>query len=128
MSVHRHIGADVSPVAAVAEPEIGALQRRVDVECRGIPAVGKFGNLKRGVIRGPAVIQFDLSLRRNLFDNEQKKVSGEFQINIFNLSTERISSIPARPCQICWARAPWKISYSLALGLRERRPGTYSEL
>src|SRR5450759_1029422 len=34
VAVHRHIGADVSPGLAIAEAEVGALQRAVDIECR----------------------------------------------------------------------------------------------
>jgi len=44
MAVHGHLGADIGPVAAVAEVEVGALQRRVDVErCR----VAVLGELDR---------------------------------------------------------------------------------
>ena len=50
-----------------------------------IPAPGTFGNLRRGALRGPAIVQFDLGLRRNLFRSEKQKVSGEFQADFYNL-------------------------------------------
>ena len=41
MRVHRHVRTDVRPVAAVAEREIGALERRVDVERRAVAVFGE---------------------------------------------------------------------------------------
>ena len=49
-----------------------------------IPAPGQFGNIRRGSLHGPSVAQFDLGLRKNLFQTE-KLFSGQFQIDIFNV-------------------------------------------
>jgi hypothetical protein len=48
-----------------------------------IPAPGSFGNLRRGQLRGPASLQFDLSVTRYLFRRES--VMGEFRVDFFNL-------------------------------------------
>jgi hypothetical protein len=50
-----------------------------------IPAPGQFGNLRRGQLRGPAIVQLDLGLRRNIFNSEKSKLSGEFQIDLYNV-------------------------------------------
>lgn len=50
-----------------------------------IPSPGKFGNFKRGSLRGPSVAVFDLGLRRNLFNDESRKISGQFQIDFYNI-------------------------------------------
>lgn len=49
-----------------------------------IPAAGTFGNIRRGQLHGPKIVQFDLGLRRNLFETE-KLFSAQFQIDIFNV-------------------------------------------
>lgn len=50
-----------------------------------IPAPGQLGNAQRGQFRGPAVFQFDLGIRRNFPLPNREKMSGEFQVDIFNL-------------------------------------------
>jgi hypothetical protein len=62
-----------------------------------IPAPGEFGNLKRGVLRGPAVAQLDLSLRKNLYDGESRErnpFSMQFQIDIFNVFNHANFGLP----------------------------------
>jgi hypothetical protein len=49
------------------------------------PPPGTFGNLRRGQVRGPGIVQLDLGIRRNIFYSEQTKISGEFQIDVYNL-------------------------------------------
>ncbi len=49
-----------------------------------IPSPGTFGAIRRGQLHGPKVVQFDLGLRRHLFETE-KLVSAQFQIDIFNV-------------------------------------------
>jgi hypothetical protein len=63
-----------------------------------IPAPGSFGQIRRGQLHGPKIVQLDLGLRRNLFETE-KLVSAQFQIDIFNVFnranfTNPTSSIP----------------------------------
>jgi len=48
-----------------------------------IPAPGAFGNLRRGQLRGPSSVQFDLGVTRYLFDHES--VRGDFRVDIFNI-------------------------------------------
>jgi hypothetical protein len=51
-----------------------------------IPAPGRFGNLKRGQLRGPGTFQLDLALTRRIFDPEKThKVTADFKIEVFNL-------------------------------------------
>jgi hypothetical protein len=50
-----------------------------------VPAPGRLGNLRRGQLRGPSVVQFDLGLRRNLPFVNKEKTLAEFQIDIFNV-------------------------------------------
>jgi hypothetical protein len=49
-----------------------------------IPAAGTFGDLRRGQLHGPKIVQFDFGIRRNLFETE-KRVSAQLQIDIFNV-------------------------------------------
>ena len=66
-----------------------------------MPAPGKFGNLKRGALRGPSVAQLDLSLRKNLFEvgkrnkpEDPRPISAQFQIDIFNVFNHANFAIP----------------------------------
>lgn len=73
-----------------ANPYTGGFADRLflDPAAFAIPAPGQFGNLRRGQLRGPGFIQFDLGLRRNLPLGKlinKETVSGEFQVDIFNL-------------------------------------------
>lgn len=54
-----------------------------------IPAPGKFGNFRRGSLRGLPIIQLDIGLRKNLFDKpvfkNETKVSGQLQVDFYNV-------------------------------------------
>jgi len=68
----------------------------LDPAAFAIPAPGEFGNLKRGELRGPSVAQLDLSVRRNIFDGEERKMpfSAQLQIDIFNVFNHANFGIP----------------------------------
>src|SRR5205807_111239 len=50
-----------------------------------IPSPGTVGNLKRGQLRGRPGFQIDLALTHFLFDDEKRKISAAFKIEISNI-------------------------------------------
>lgn len=48
-----------------------------------IPQPGNFGNFRRGQLRGPGSVSFDLGVSRYLFDND--RIGSEFRVEVFNL-------------------------------------------
>lgn len=75
-----------------------------------IPAPGEVGNVRRGQFFGPAFVQLDLGLRRNLFSTEH--TLGEFQVEIFNVFNHTNFNNPAT-----------LLSASLGTGGSELQPG-----
>ena len=82
-------GARVPDLIPGANPYLRLGLMLLDPAAFAIPAPGRFGNLKRGQLRGPRSLQVDLALTRVLF-NETKLVndqgvSGELKIEFTNL-------------------------------------------
>ncbi|MDQ3802626.1 MAG: carboxypeptidase-like regulatory domain-containing protein [Acidobacteriota bacterium] len=78
-------GAFVPDLLSRADPYARGGLEILNPAAFAVPAPGRFGNLRRGQLRGPAVVQFDLGLRRHLFLLDDEKLLGEFQVEFFNL-------------------------------------------
>jgi hypothetical protein len=51
-----------------------------------IPAPGSLGNLRRGALRGPNLVQLDLSMTRYVINQEDTNgVTAEFKVEVFNV-------------------------------------------
>jgi Carboxypeptidase regulatory-like domain len=77
-------GARVPDLVPGANPYLRDDRQFLNPAAFAIPAPGQFGNFRRGQLHGPSFMQFDLSVRRNLFETE-KSMSAQFQVDIFNV-------------------------------------------
>jgi Carboxypeptidase regulatory-like domain len=88
-------GAYVPNLVPSVTPYVGGFADRLflDPAAFSIPAPGTLGNVRRGQFKGPRVVQLDLGLRRNFFNNDKALV--EFQVDIYNVFNHANFSNPA---------------------------------
>lgn len=77
-------GARVPNLIPGADPYLRNGTELLNPAAFAIPKPGTLGNLRRGQLRGPATVQFDLSLTKFLFGSTEN-VLGDFRVDIFNV-------------------------------------------